>query len=120
MGSSNKNYNKTYRNTTKEIYKTNVQKDKQYPSDLLYKEDKLLDPRELYVYNVIIFQHRNTKMFIQHPYKTRNKELGNLEFQRIQKKIGPRSITYLGPKLYNLLKSDIRKIHSIHTFKLKT
>lgn len=57
-----------------------------YLTDLLYNESKLLDKKQIYVNNALIYQHTFINFLIQHTYETRRKQQANLEVQKFNKR----------------------------------
>lgn len=87
-------------------------KDIYYPSDLLYTNSKILDSRQLFCQSMLlaIFNNKINITCIRHIYNTRQQQQNNCQLPRCQKTIGQRSFTYLAPRLYDILPSDIKNI----------
>lgn len=102
----------------KRILKIMIKKDVTYPSNTLYKETSLMDPRQLFFYHSNIYQHKtqtNLKKN-EHTYNTRNKNYTYLP-PRMQKTIGQKSYSYISSRLYNHLPNEIQDIFSQSSFK---
>lgn len=102
----------------KSILKVIYRKPRIYSSNDLYGSTKILDIRQLFLLQVLIRQHKNKHELIQieHNYETRYKECSTV-VPKPEKNILQRSYFYLGPKLYNIIPSEIKKINSINLFK---
>lgn len=102
----------------KKILKIIYGKEITYSSDLLYKETKAFDIRQLYFYCNCIrqFKQKNQHPTISHNCNTRNKE-NKYQTNIARKTIGQRCFSYLAPRIYNVLPLEIRKIFSFNIFK---
>lgn len=91
-----------------------------YPSDSLYKEAKVLDIRQSFCYTLLCRQHlhRAELVQIEHDHLTRFKQTSS-RIPKPEKTITKRSYYYLGPKIYNKLPVEIKKLNSIYQFKKK-
>lgn len=104
------------------ILKIIFKKPRRYPSELLYEETKILDVRQLYLKKVLTYQHKNAESLCipQHKHNTRSKDTQISETRRANKKYSMKALTYIGPRLYNLLPLEIRSIKKINHFQKKT
>lgn len=113
---------KTYLNNLiivqKRILKVIFNKNHTYPSDALYGETAIMDPRQLFYLHSSIRLHLNETTLEKndHAYDTRKKNLTYLP-PLMNKAIGQKSFTYLGPKLYNMLPRELSNIKSKYAFK---
>lgn len=91
-----------------------------YPSDDLYKESKILDIRQLFFQNLILYQYKNlnTKDIIAHNHDTRHREK-SIAVPKMSKTVGQRCHIYLAPKMYNEVPMSLRNINSFQLFKKK-
>lgn len=94
-----------------------------YPSDLTFSDSKLLDLRQIYFLNVLLYTYKNKHILteISHKYGTRSKNKHNVITPTVQKTLGQRCYTYLCHKFYNFLPEMYRvyllKINSVQLFK---
>lgn len=89
-----------------------------YPSDDLFAETQLMNPRLLYFYFLCIYQHKNKSKLKtrEHIYETRYKD--NIFITcKAKKCVGQKSCTYLGPKLYALIPDELRNLKCGFAFK---
>lgn len=102
----------------KKILKIMFNKEITYPSERLFKETRLLDPRQLFFYHSMLHQQK-TKHNLKkgdHKYNTRNKD--NLYLPPFMKKaIGQKSYAYLSSMLYNQLPIELQNISNLNIFK---
>lgn len=108
--------------TQKYIIKIILFKSKRYSSDLLFEEFNVLSLDMLYVSSALVFVYRHkeiAKFNILNKYETRSKSNLNVVVPLHTKTTTQRSITYFGPKLYNLLPSDIKLINNKNLFAKK-
>ena len=102
-------------------------KDRKHHSNPLFLELKLLDVFKEYRYLTGIFMydlfnnnipHKITDYFsfIDHIYKTRNKEKGNLKIEAIRTNVGKQSISYAGAVIWNSIPTMLRNITSRKKF----
>lgn len=91
-----------------------------YPTEQLYQETNIRDPRQLFFFRVIIRQHlnRHELLEIEHNYDTRYKLKSTL-VPKPKKNILQRNYMYLGPKIYNLVPVDIKILTSMNLFKTR-
>nr|CAI5839281.1 unnamed protein product [Callosobruchus analis] len=85
--------------------KVMVNKTITYPSDQLFSDTGLLDVRQIYIHQVILFLYKNMHNFdkVSHVYSTRHRENQSLEIQTLQRNISLRCHSYLSRKIYNHL-----------------
>lgn len=105
------------------ILKVMFKRDRMHPSDSLYREAEVLDPRQLYAVAVMryLYLHGEHITTLQHGYNTRQKETVCLT-ERCKKTIGQRGFVYLSQKLYNSIPEDIRcsQPYRIYLNRIKT
>ena len=89
-----------------------------YPTDALYQESRLLDIRQLFFVSCVKrqFKNKNELEKINHFYNTRHRET-SYSVPRTAKSLLQRNYFYLGPKLYNILPSELKGLHSFGLFK---
>lgn len=94
----------------KYIIKIMMFKNKRYPSDLLFKESKLLTLHQLYVRRIIRFMltSQNYKYEIGHSLHTRNATKCNLGLSSVIHVSAKRHISFVGPRVYNALPNSLR------------
>lgn len=119
-GSAGETLIKYLQKVQKSILKVLFHKPRTYPTTQLYQETGVLNICQLYVKVILLKQYKDkaTLKAIQHSYPTRYKESA-AEIPLMKKAIGKKSFTYLAPKLYNQLPSDLKKINSSSLFKKK-
>lgn len=103
----------------KRFLKLIMNKELTYPTDLLYKESKVLDIRQLYYFNINLKYH-STKSHASlsiHTYNTRQRNRYIIPF--MQKTLGQRSYIFLAPRAYNTVPKEIQTTSSFHLFKKK-
>lgn len=102
------------------ILKIIYRRNKRFSSALLYSET-ILDVRSLFALSTCSFIHKNSKLKIpvNHIYNTRNNLNKHLVIPVNNTSKNLRSLTYLGPKLYNLLPLEIRSLPSLKKFNIK-
>lgn len=95
------------------IYKRN----RTYPTEMLYNKE-LLNMRSLYILNVCILVQKNKhkKIYIQHSYITRNASSRSLVIPNSSTNLKLRYLTYLAPKIYNLVPLEIRSLSNLNKF----
>lgn len=91
-----------------------------YPTEQLYHETNIQDPRQLFFFRVIVRQHQNKYelLDIDHHYNTRYK-LNSNQVPKAEKNVLQRNYIFLGPKLYNLVPPENKIINSVKLFKRK-
>lgn len=104
--------------TQKRIIKIIYNRELTYPSDLLYQETSILDPRQLFFLSLSVMQYSEIKNFLNHNYSTRNRH--NLIPEKIMfKTIGQRSHIFLAPRVFNFLPETIKDNLNKKTFRRK-
>ena len=89
-----------------------------YPSDLLFKEARLFDPRQLFFFHSMLRQQR-TKTTLkknEHVYNTRNKNTKYVP-PFMNKSLGQKSYTYLSSRLYGHLPIELQNNNNQNVFK---
>lgn len=117
-GSSVKEHIKKLEVVQKKFIKIMLNKPHNYPSDNLYGDAKVFDPRQLFFLAIILFQFRNKSSLLElnHNYNTRQK-MTTYRTPFSFKSIGQRSCLYLAPRLYNYLPQNIKESRSLNKFK---
>lgn len=97
------------------------QKHPLYPSDSLYEELQLLSIRQIYIHKLLTFIRKNPQFFLNmdHTHSTRRRNI-DLAVPRMTTTAAQRTVTYLGPKIYNRLPMDIKEMVLVNIFKAKT
>lgn len=90
-----------------------------FPSAQIFQHCELMSLRYLYFKQLLIyiFHNRNKFKNHQHGHETRLKA-SNLDIPKMNKAIGQRSITYIGPKLFNLAPDHIKTEYVFKLFKI--
>lgn len=103
----------------KRFLKTIWEKSNIYSSDQLYKDSKIFDIRQLYVFKLLISLHKNknTLESISHEHNTRYRRQMKTKTLKVSKTHGQRSGWFLAPHIYRQLPDDIKESKSIHIFK---
>ena len=91
-----------------------------YSTDDLYNESGLLDPRQLYCQNLLMYQYKqkSINVYIEHSHETRYKD-HSFQIPKVSKTAGQRCHMYLGPKIYKSLPLNIKLIQTRNNFKSK-
>lgn len=120
-GSTSETYMKPLEIIQKWILKIMYGKQRRYSTELIYRESDVLSTRLLYFKNAVNFQHKNTKTLkpIDHGHVTRTKTDKQYLITRANKYTGQRSLSFLGPRLYNKIPSNIRQITNPKKFTMK-
>lgn len=102
------------------IMKIIYQKDITFPTDELYSISQFFDIRQLYCYKILVNIHQGKIPLypVDHPYKTRNRDCA-VKIPKCNKSAMQKSVTYLGPKLYNIIPVELRMTNNKNTFKRK-
>lgn len=102
----------------KRIIKIILNKEITYPTDLLYNDAGLLDPRQLFFVHCNIRQHQDKSSLKrnEHNYDTRRKNESYLP-PFMYKSLGQKSFYFLGPKLYSHLPVAIKNAKHVYAFK---
>lgn len=103
--------------TQKRFLRIILNKNFRYPSDQLYVEGNIYDPRQLYFLNVSLyfFKNRNSIVKRTHPYHTRH--IVNYILPLCTKTITQRSLIFVGPKFFNFLPENIKTSTTTNIFK---
>ena len=118
-GGINRNYLYNIEVIQKWILKIIYNKPKLYSSDSLYKESKKMDIKQLFAYNIIIYNFKNKNLitFINHKYNTRQKNI-TLK-NKNKKKVANKHFLNIIPYIYDKLPNSLREIKSLKVFKKK-
>lgn len=106
--------------TQKYIIKIFMNRNRRYPSDLLFKEADLLPVRQLYVKGTLRFMKKcnKYKSRIMHSVHTRSVDSGCLFVPLASYTASQRHIRYVGPKLFNMLPLNLKSVVNLRTFLL--
>lgn len=112
------NHLKSVETLQKRFFKIILNKSIVYPSDQLLDEIKIFDIRQHYFYTVCIHTYRNKHILRlpDHDYNTRQKS-HNFVVKFMQKTIGQRSLSFLGPKIFSSLPHEITTLSTLNKFK---
>ena len=104
----------------KRFLKVWLNKPPTYPSDQLFLEARVLDPRQIHFKTLCEWEFQNKTQLPSREYKMRNNL--NLPIPKMQKSIGQRSHSYLKIKAYNKLPNHVKNIPNYRKFQkeLKT
>lgn len=110
-GGLNKTVLKGVEVVQKWVLKIIYKKEITYPSDNLYLEARVLDPRQLYSVAVLKYMHNHPECVLrpQYEYDTRNKQ-NTVRHIRCKKAVGQRNFVYLGQKLFQRVPQEIATI----------
>lgn len=102
----------------KYIIKIILGKNKQYSTELLYKQFNVFNLHLLYTKSVLIFTHKHKSILniIQHEHNTRQKQCFGVEIPLTRYTTTQRFITYYGPKFYNLLPTHFKQYNNLGLF----
>lgn len=91
-----------------------------FPTERLYAESGVMDPRKLFFLALSIHQkkHLVSAIFNNHLYDTRNRGMW-IVHSRTDRTIGQRSHTYLAPFIFNKIPPEIKNVVSMNVFKRK-
>nr|CAI5854676.1 unnamed protein product [Callosobruchus analis] len=96
----------------KYVIKIMLLKNRRYPMELLFQVSKLLTVEQLYIKSVIRFMLTNTYYRNSLPYShsrnIRNVSNQNLTLSFVRHSASQKHISYIGPRLFNLLPLSIR------------
>lgn len=97
--------------TQKFILKVMFRKSRLYPSDLLWSE-QIFDVRSIYISVACTYMHSHESMKkpVNHSYSTRNMTNKNMIIPVSHRTINLKYLTYLAPKMYNLLPNSVKDI----------
>lgn len=102
------------------IVKIILNKPRLYSTSLLYTTE-ISDIRSLYILEVCNFIHSTPKIknnIVRHNYQTRMLTNQMLNIPPSKKSINQRFVSYLGPKLFNMIPHDVRNIPNRKKFNL--
>ena len=90
-----------------------------FPTDELFDEACVLDPRQLYVKDILTYFYKHRQdlpgLTREHDHNTRHRD--QLLLPRLNLTMGQRHYTYLAPKMYNLLPTNVKSCYSLKKFK---
>lgn len=103
------------------ILKIIHKKDRLYPTNMLYNE-KILDLRTLFFHSVNCYIHKHSRAQpgVTHSQNTRFRLNRLLKIPICNSEFYRRSINYLGPKIYNLLPTEMKNVVKLKLFSKKT
>ena len=81
-----------------------------FPSDLLFKDSGFLNIRQIYLRNELRFSAKN-RVFcdsVSHNIVTRSVTFKNVTVPRYSFSLTQRQISYVAPKIFNMLPTDIK------------
>lgn len=118
-GSASQSHLKPLDTVQRSLIKTIFNKNWQYPTNSLYEETRILHSKQLFARSILMYQFKTNNQFetVNHCYDTKSKTNKNYVIHRAQKKIGQKSIIYLGTKLYNELDTTTKSINQYRIFK---
>lgn len=87
-------------------------KERRYPTDLLYNETGLFSVRKMYTYECLLWTFKSPLDMINHNYGTRWNSNHSTQVPIYRKRHTQRFIFYYGPKLYNMLPANIKNIRN--------
>ena len=112
------------------LLKILMQKDRNYSTNQLFKENKLLKIEDMHQFVILQLVHKSlygndntpetTKSYfhrISHRYDVRHNLLVNIP--RVKSAIGSTGTYWFGAKIWNSLPYDIRQVEDLHHFKQK-
>lgn len=104
--------------TQRFILKVMFFKSRFYSSELLFNELQILNLNQLYIRSALIFtyKHRELRQVPSITYYTRSVAYGKARLPILAKTTTQKFLTYYGPKLYNVLPSDLRSINNLKLF----
>lgn len=92
----------------KTILKIILKLGRRFRTEKLYVESGQLSIKQLYIYEVILYQIKSEKKFINHIFQTRQILRGDLFVPKFNKKHSQKSLCYHGPKFYNILPYELK------------
>jgi hypothetical protein len=95
-------------------------KQQQHPSQTLFTDYNVLTLRQLYLHKIVTYLHTHPQIqqHTAHSHDTRTRHT-RLQVPRKKKTHSQRHMSYLAPRTYNTLPSDIRQTTNTRTFKQK-
>lgn len=105
----------------KHIIKVMLFKNKFYSTSLLFPEARLLDVGGLYIVKVLKFYYLNPKLQIKvtHTHDTRAQKSESLNIPNTKNTLNQKSIKYIGPKLFNSIPVEFKRINNYNLFSKK-
>lgn len=102
------------------LLKIIFKKNKLFSTKLLYEDSGLLNVRTIFTYQCILrVFHKQAKFNIKNTRTTRYTHQKNLHLDFFRKSVSKRSFLYYGPKLFNLIPTNLREENNPKRFKLK-
>lgn len=107
--------------TQRSLLKIIFNKEKRFPTELLFQESQFLTISQLYIKAVLMFvyRHPELKLISNSTYDTRNRIGLGVTIPLLTKTTTQRFITYFGPKFFNLLPPELKKINHRNLFSKK-
>jgi len=105
----------------KYILKVILFKSRGFPTVQLFAEAGLLSIKGLYCLKSVVYMHRHPskRRIVDHSYDTRSRTVCTLAVPRMRLSHTQRSLLYTGPKLYNLLPNDLKRVNNVSLFSKK-
>ncbi|CAH0563181.1 unnamed protein product [Brassicogethes aeneus] len=98
--------------TQKNLIKILFNKNRRYPTNLLFKEVNIFTIRQVFLYHAVLWVYKNKKDFQNSVVFTNNLNVP------LYKKTGTqRSLFFFGPKVYNLLPNEIKLSKNLNKFR---
>lgn len=93
-------------------------KNRTYPTRLLFTE-KTCNIRTLYMTTICMFMHTHSslRVYVNHSYETRTRDNMEIRIPVSYRNINLKYLSYLAPKVYNLLPRDIRDVSNRGKFR---
>lgn len=93
-------------------------KPQRYSSDLLYKHSEVLDIRLCYARSLLRYQYKgkSSAKRVDHQQNTRLRMNECLSTMRSNKEIGKRYFSYIAPRIFNSIPTELKTINSIALF----
>lgn len=105
----------------KTLIKVGLQKNKRYPTELLFKETSILTLRQLYVKTLLTYTFLHKELVltpISHSYQTRNAQNIGIQMPRVTKSCNNTNSFFIANFLYRNIPAEIRDAEmSISSFK---
>lgn len=106
----------------KRLLKVLFEKPILFPTEMLFRELRILDPRQLYLKTLITsipkFRHRLD--FMDSTHRTRQAENGIVRGPRVTREKSRSSLLYRLPQIYNVIPSFLKMPQSFHSLKKHT
>ena len=86
-----------------------------YPSEIIYKQQNILNVKQLFYKTTIMSIRKKTiiQSEVSHQYSTRSKENKNINVNRIVHTLTQRQSTFTGAKLYNLIPKNMKQLSDL-------